>query len=132
MGETTGLTAAEVKDALYQVIDPELGINVVDLGLIYDVRVENETASGHPQVYLDMTLTTPLCPLSDHIEAQIAAVLSDQFNAESSVNWVWTPPWGVRMVSAAGHEQLRALGFVGLSHEPPDSCDAQEIVEVAA
>jgi len=126
------VSADDVRSALYQVIDPELGINVVDLGLVYDIRVEAETATGAPNVVINMTLTTPMCPLSDIIERQAATVMADLYNATVNVNWVWSPPWGLDMVTPAGREQLVALGFQGLQHEPPDSCDAEEIVDKVA
>jgi len=128
-------TPAEIQDALYQVIDPELGVNVVDLGLVYDIRVEADptAATANAQkIVLDMTLTTPLCPLSDVIEEQAANVLEDIFTGAVQVNWVWSPAWDLSKVTPAGHQQLIALGFQGLPHQPPEACDAQEIVEDVA
>jgi len=126
------VTPEEVIDALYQVIDPELGLNIVDLGLVYGVHVEPPTETDETRVIVDMTLTTPLCPLSDVIENQISSVLSDIFAGPVAVNWVWSPPWDLSKVTAAGHEQLVALGFQGLPHQPPESCDAEEIVQDVA
>ncbi|BDA63178.1 hypothetical protein MANAM107_00120 [Actinomyces capricornis] len=97
--------AAAVEEALRDVIDPELGINVVDLGLLYGVSIEPEGT-----VVLDMTLTTAACPLTDVIEeqAQQALVgLADQVR----IQWVWLPPWGPDKITPEGREQLRALGF---------------------
>ena len=63
---TAALTRDEVEEAMRDVVDPELGINVVDLGLIYDVFIELETDPGAaPVVTLDMTLTSAACPLTD-------------------------------------------------------------------
>jgi len=126
------LTSTEVQNALYSVIDPELGINVVDLGLVYGIHTETDAATGASNVVLDMTLTTPMCPLSDIIEQQASAVLGEQYNAPVKVNWVWSPAWDLSKVTAAGREQLVALGFQGLQHEPPAECDAEEIVETVA
>ena len=81
------------------------GINVVDLGLIYDMRVDdNEIAT------LDMTLTSAACPLQDVIEDQTRSVLKDLVK-EVKINWVWLPPWGPNRISDDGREQLRAIGF---------------------
>lgn len=99
--------AADVEEYLRDVIDPELGINVVDLGLVYDVWMENET-----EAHVNMTLTSPACPLTDMIEDQAAqAVLSNKAATKLTIEWVWMPPWGPHMITDEGREQLRALGF---------------------
>jgi metal-sulfur cluster biosynthetic enzyme len=93
------------------VVDPELGINVVDLGLIYDVVVEPDpTSATAPVVTLDMTLTSAACPLTDVIEDQTNSALSGLVK-ETKINWVWMPPWGPDKITDEGREQLRALGF---------------------
>jgi metal-sulfur cluster biosynthetic enzyme len=97
--------AAEVIEAMKDVVDPELGINVVDLGLVYGVNVHD----GH-EVTLDMTLTSAACPLTDVIEDQTAAALEDLVTTHT-INWVWMPPWGPDKITDDGREQLRALGF---------------------
>jgi metal-sulfur cluster biosynthetic enzyme len=87
------------------VIDPELGINVVDLGLVYGVSIEADST-----VVIDMTLTSAACPLTDVIEDQSAQALEglvDSFR----INWVWMPPWGPEHITQDGRDQLRALGF---------------------
>jgi metal-sulfur cluster biosynthetic enzyme len=95
----------DIRTALYDVVDPELGINVVDLGLLCGIRVDaNDT------VVIDMTLTSPSCPLSPLIESQVRYVL-DRLGHEVVINWVWVPPWGPQRITDAGREQLRALGF---------------------
>lgn len=96
---------AVVEEALRDVIDPELGINVVDLGLLYGVSIE---ADG--TVVLDMTLTTAACPLTDVIEEQAQQVLS-RITDKVRIQWVWLPPWGPDKITPEGREQLRALGF---------------------
>lgn len=95
----------EVKEALRDVVDPELGINVVDLGLVYGVTVD---ASKH--AVIDMTLTSAACPLTDVIEEQVATALLDVVTGHT-LNWVWMPPWGPDKITDDGREQLRALGF---------------------
>lgn len=103
MSQTT-TTVADVEEAMRDVIDPELGINVVDLGLVYGVLIEGNRA------VIDMTLTSAACPLTDVIEDQTAQVL-DGIVADFTINWVWMPPWGPDRITEAGREQLRALGF---------------------
>ncbi|AKK11143.1 metal-sulfur cluster assembly factor [Corynebacterium uterequi] len=103
--------AAEAEEYLHDVIDPELGINVVDLGLVYDIWVETEE-SGRSTVVVNMTLTSPACPLTDVIEDQaLTAVVGNTSADNLVVNWVWMPPWGPHLITEDGREQLRALGF---------------------
>ena len=95
----------DVTEAMKDVIDPELGINVIDLGLVYDMRLdENNVAT------LDMTLTSAACPLLDVIEDQTRQVLAD-ITTDVKINWVWLPPWGPNKISDDGREQLRSIGF---------------------
>ncbi|MDO5698219.1 MAG: metal-sulfur cluster assembly factor [Dermatophilus congolensis] len=104
--ETTSLpTAADIEEAMRDVVDPELGINVVDLGLVYGVHID---AERHATV--DMTLTSAACPLTDVIEDQTDMALSG-IVASHRINWVWMPPWGPDKITDDGREQLRALGF---------------------
>lgn len=98
-------TAADVEEALRDVIDPELGINIVDLGLLYGVTIDQNN-----EAVLDLTLTSAACPLTDVIEGQAQAVLEGLVN-EVRINWVWLPPWGPDKITMEGREQLRALGF---------------------
>lgn len=95
----------EILEALKDVVDPELGINVVDLGLIYGINL-----SGDNVATLDMTLTSAACPLTDVIEDQAHSAL-DGLVSDVKINWVWLPPWGPDKITDEGREQLRALGF---------------------
>src|ERR1700742_4126179 len=95
----------DVLEALRDVVDPELGINVVDLGLVYGVDVDADTAAT-----IDMTLTSAACPLTDVIEDQAREAL-DGLVTDFRINWVWLPPWGPESITEDGREQLRALGF---------------------
>jgi metal-sulfur cluster biosynthetic enzyme len=95
----------DVLEALRDVVDPELGVNVVDLGLVYDVHVETDRS-----LTIDMTLTSAACPLTDVIEDQAATAL-DGLVPSFTINWVWLPPWGPEKITEDGREQLRALGF---------------------
>ena len=94
-----------VYEALHDVVDPELGINVVDLGLIYGVEVTEDN-----KAVIDMTLTSAACPLTDVIEDQTKAALNGIVD-EFRINWVWMPPWGPDKITDDGRDQLRALGF---------------------
>ncbi|MCC8247202.1 metal-sulfur cluster assembly factor [Saccharothrix luteola] len=102
----------DVEEAMRDVVDPELGINVVDLGLVYDIRVDEENVA-----LIDMTLTSAACPLTDVIEDQTRSALVGGGGGASGIvndfriNWVWMPPWGPEKITDDGREQLRALGF---------------------
>jgi metal-sulfur cluster biosynthetic enzyme len=100
----------DVEEAMRDVVDPELGINVVDLGLVYDIRVDEGNLAT-----IDMTLTSAACPLTDVIEDQTRAALVGGPDGglvnDVRINWVWMPPWGPDKITEDGREQLRALGF---------------------
>ena len=98
-------TVDDVTEALKDVVDPELGINVVDLGLVYGVDLDAESNAT-----IDMTLTSAACPLTDVIEDQTAQALEGLVK-DHRINWVWMPPWGPDKITDDGREQLRALGF---------------------
>jgi metal-sulfur cluster biosynthetic enzyme len=98
-------TVDDVREALYDVVDPELGINVVDLGLIYDLALDDDGIAT-----IDMTLTSAACPLTDVIEDQTRSAL-DGLVKDFKINWVWMPPWGPDKITDDGREQLRAIGF---------------------
>jgi metal-sulfur cluster biosynthetic enzyme len=96
----------DVEEALRDVVDPELGINVVDLGLVYGIDVDGGIAT------IDMTLTSAACPLTDVIEDQARyALVNSGLVDDLRINWVWMPPWGPEKITEDGREQLRALGF---------------------
>jgi metal-sulfur cluster biosynthetic enzyme len=95
----------DLLEALRDVVDPELGVNVVDLGLIYGVKLEEDRT-----LTIDMTLTSAACPLTDVIEDQTRDAL-EGLVADFRINWVWMPPWGPDKITEDGREQLRALGF---------------------
>jgi len=99
----------DLEEAMRDVVDPELGINVVDLGLVYGIAAESGVAT------IDMTLTSAACPLTDVIEEQTRAALIGTGTGglvdDIKINWVWMPPWGPEKITEDGREQLRALGF---------------------
>ena len=98
-------TKDDLWEAMKDVVDPELGINVVDLGLVYGVHVDE-----HSNAILQMTLTSAACPLTDVIEDQTRAALDGLVN-DFRIEWVWMPPWGPDKITDDGREMLRALGF---------------------
>jgi metal-sulfur cluster biosynthetic enzyme len=104
MSETT-IAQDDVLEAMKDVVDPELGINVVDLGLVYGVDISDDQVAT-----LDMTLTSAACPLTDVIEDQAHSALEGMVK-DVKINWVWLPPWGPDKITEEGREQLRALGF---------------------
>ena len=102
--------AYDISEYLRDVIDPELGINIVDLGLVYDIWLEEE--QGKEIAHINMTLTSPACPLTDMIAEQSEeAVVGNGVVDGIRINWVWMPPWGPEKITEDGREQLRALGF---------------------
>ncbi len=101
---------ADLEEARRDVVDPELGINVVDLGLVYGLDIE-KSETGKVAL-IDMTLTSAACPLTDVIEDQSrSALVGTGLVYDIKINWVWNPPWGPDKITDDGREQLRALGF---------------------
>ena len=94
----------KIRKALEKVIDPELGVSIVDLGLIYDVRFEDGVAE------VEMTLTSPGCPLAGVIDRQVKEVVGFEVPEvkKLTVEIVWDPPWSKDLMS----EELKAeIGF---------------------
>ncbi len=102
---STDLQTEDLLEALRDVVDPELGVNVVDLGLVYGVTLDEDKV-----LTIDMTLTSAACPLTDVIEDQ-ARSATEGLVSDLRINWVWLPPWGPDKITEDGREQLRALGF---------------------
>ena len=96
----------QVEEGLKDVMDPELGVNIVDLGLIYYLSWDPESDA----LIISMTLTSAGCPLTDIIEEQIAQSLDGIVDA-FRINWVWMPPWGAEKITDDGRDMMRALGF---------------------
>ena len=95
----------EVIEALKDVIDPEICVNIVDLGLIYGLNKAEDDS-----LLINMTLTSAGCPLTDVLEEQTAEALDGVVDA-FRINWVWMPPWGPEKITEDGKEQMRAIGF---------------------
>ncbi|WP_394276824.1 metal-sulfur cluster assembly factor [Luteococcus sp.] len=98
-------TVEDLEEAMRDVVDPELMVNVVDLGLVYGIHIDEQA-----NCTIDMTLTSPTCPLTDRIEYDTQSVLEGLVN-KVTINWVWLPPWSLEMISDDGREQLRSIGF---------------------
>ncbi|MCK4232252.1 metal-sulfur cluster assembly factor [candidate division WOR-3 bacterium] len=97
------VTKAQVREALKKVIDPEIGINIVDLGLIYDVQVENDVP------HVSMTLTVPGCPLANMLTRQAEqAVRAVEGVRDVKLELTWDPPWNPKMMS---EDAKRKLGW---------------------
>lgn len=96
------ISEAEILDQLATVIDPELGMNIVDLGLVYEIRLEHNMAS------ISVTMTTPACPIAPHLVEQIKTSLAGQFLELRSVDvqLVWEPVWNPMMMSWKARAQL--------------------------
>ena len=103
-GAVSTVSVDDVTEAMKDVVDPELGINVVDLGLVYGVHLDGSNA------VIDMTLTSAACPLTDVITDQTESAL-EGLVSDVAITWVWMPPWGPDKITDDGREQLRALGF---------------------
>ncbi|MFE7992579.1 metal-sulfur cluster assembly factor [Streptomyces shenzhenensis] len=102
--EMKPVSEEELREALMDVVDPELGIDVVNLGLIYGIHIDESANIAT----VDMTLTSAACPLTDVIEDQ-AKSATDGLVDELRINWVWMPPWGPDKITDDGREQLRAF-----------------------
>ena len=91
-----------ILEVLREVIDPELGVNIVDLGLVYSVEVQDG------EVLIKMTMTTPACPLGSYLVDMVEAAVWRHIPEARSVQveLVWDPPWHPGMMSQAAKEQL--------------------------
>ena len=92
-------------EAMKNIIDPEIGVNIVDLGLVYGLQESEDGA-----LLINMTLTSAGCPLTDVIEEQTGDALDGVVEA-FRINWVWMPPWGPEKITEDGREMMRAIGF---------------------
>lgn len=102
---TQEVSLDDLEEALRDVIDPELMVNVVDLGLVYGIHVDDDR-----NCTVDMTLTSPTCPLTDRIEYDTKEALDGLVNS-TTINWVWLPPWSLDKITDDGREQLRSIGY---------------------
>ena len=103
----TGRHSDVVIEALYEVLDPDLGINIVDLGFVRDATVDDNGVAT-----ITMTLTSPTCPVTGVMEDQIRTALLESGRAtDFRVDCVWRPAWRPADITDDGREQLRAIGF---------------------
>lgn len=113
MDTPTGIES-QIIESLRKVIDPDLGVNIVDLGFVRDVQVDGSRAS------LDMTLTNPFCPLTAVIEDQMRNELVTEGVLEDfDVSWVFDPPWCPDQISEEGRKQLHCIGFASIGVSGP-------------
>jgi metal-sulfur cluster biosynthetic enzyme len=100
------ITEKRIRDSLNQVIDPELGLNIVDLGLVYNVQIEEKKIS------VDMTLTSRGCPLAGMLAGSAEQAIREAFpEADVEISLVWDPPWSPDMMSQEAKQQLgRVMG----------------------
>ncbi|HEY8339677.1 MAG TPA: metal-sulfur cluster assembly factor [Egibacteraceae bacterium] len=100
-------TEEALRQALKAVVDPEIGINIVDLGLVYDIDVSDDGVA-----HVRMTLTTMGCPLTELLHQQCALVLTRLPGiTDVDVEFVFSPPWTTDMISEEAKDELRAMGF---------------------
>lgn len=95
-----------ISDALREVIDPEIGVNIFDLGLIYGLGWDDEVNA----LVIEMTLTSAGCPLQEVLTETVGVALEGVVDA-FRINWVWMPPWDIRRISEEGREMMRAIGL---------------------
>jgi metal-sulfur cluster biosynthetic enzyme len=95
------MNTEEVRSALRGVIDPELGINIVDLGLVYDIGIDGNA------IAVAMTMTTPSCPLGEYLTDLVERALSMNFpHTRVDVELVWEPAWTPGMITPEGRRKL--------------------------
>ena len=96
------MTETDVRGALRRVTDPELGINIVDLGLVYDIEITGA------DVRVTMTMTTPACPLRDYIQSLVEQAVFEHVPGVErlDVDIVSEPPWSEEMMTDEGRRQL--------------------------
>jgi metal-sulfur cluster biosynthetic enzyme len=100
-------TEEEIRTAMKGVEDPELGVNVVDLGLLYGISQDEDG-----NVILDMTLTSMGCPLTEQILGDSRAALEPLDGVRSvEINWVWEPPWSPDSMTEEGRFMMKVMGF---------------------
>ncbi|MFW6458844.1 MAG: metal-sulfur cluster assembly factor [Halodesulfurarchaeum sp.] len=109
----------DVRDALSEVYDPEIPVNIVDLGLVYSIEAEKETGS----VYIEMTLTSMGCPIADSIKRNVGVAAQGVEDVEEvTVELVWEPPWSPEKATETGKAQLESMGI----RVPNYNTDAEE------
>ncbi len=100
------VTEKDIYDKLREVIDPELGISIVELGLIYEVAVDKKEEGKNQQARVKMTITTPACPLINTMLAQVEEKLNQLEDADIEVTVVFDPPWTPERMSEEARIKL--------------------------
>jgi len=96
------MTEEQIRETLKRVFDPEVGVNIVDLGLVYNIEIKPT------EVYIQLTMTSPACPLHSVITCKMDQVLRQGFPdlGPMTIELVWEPPWKPEMMSDAAKKQL--------------------------
>ena len=96
------MTEEQIRETLKEILDPEVGVNIVDLGLVYQIELRPE------EVYIQITMTSPTCPLHTVITNNMDKVLRKAFPdlGEMTIELVWDPPWSPDLMSEAAKQQL--------------------------
>ncbi|EQB68586.1 metal-sulfur cluster assembly factor [Cuniculiplasma divulgatum] len=95
------VTKEEILEALQAVEDPEIGMDVVNLGLVYDVQINKDN------VYIKMTMTAPTCPVTPWILSEVQKIVENMAGVEmADVELVWEPPWNPSMMSEVARDAL--------------------------
>lgn len=99
---SAAITETAVREALQKVIDPELGVNIVDLGLVYAIEIDGA------RVRVVMTMTSPACPLGDYLKDLVDSMVKWRVREVEDVEivLVWEPRWNPDMMSASAKQQL--------------------------
>ena len=100
------VTKEEILEKLSQVIDPELGLNIVDLGLIYDIEIKEKKDDELQKVFIKMTFTTPACPLMGEMIEEVKRKLDELPELDIEVNIVFEPLWKPEMMSERAKAKL--------------------------
>ncbi len=99
-------TREQIVEVLRQIYDPEIPVNIYDLGLVYGIEIKGD------KVKIRMTLTAPGCPLAGYLQQEVKERLEAlEGVSEAEVEIVWEPRWTIDMMTDEGKEALRALGF---------------------
>jgi metal-sulfur cluster biosynthetic enzyme len=98
----TMATEPDIREALRQVLDPEIGVNIVDLGLVYRIEIDGA------RVRIAMTMTSPACPLAEYLKELVTSAIRDRIPDVTDVEIVveWEPPWDPDMMSDEARRQL--------------------------
>lgn len=96
------MTEEEIRDALREVVDPELGVNIVDLGLVYGIAIDGTA------VRITMTMTSPACPLRDYLQTLVETAITDRIPDAATIviDIVDDPPWSEEMMSDEARRHL--------------------------